>query len=81
MEIKVQNGIRRRPEIIGLPLRSFFILLFSFIFLVLTVLGYFSILRCIFIVVICAIEYGALFYIKNRDSGYRNDLPDEINNR
>ncbi len=80
MKVKVQTGIRRRPEIIGLPLRSFFILLLSLILLVLLILSSFTLLRCIVIIVLMVVEYGVLFYIKSRDTEFHNDLPNEILN-
>lgn len=80
MEIKVKNQIRRRPEIIGLALKSFFLLLLSFVSLSLWMIGSFSIPGMCATVGITAVEYGVLYWLDHgRDTG-RGDLPDSIVN-
>ena len=80
MEIKIHNRIRQKPVILGLPLRSFFILLFSFVMLTLFFLSSLSILRVFIFIGILIIEYGILFYLSRKEESSDNDLPRRIIN-
>ena len=80
MDIKVHNKIRQKPVILGLPLKSFFILLFSFVILALIFLSSLSFFRIFILTGILIAEYAALFYFSRRDAARENDLPRRIIN-
>ena len=80
MEIKVQNRIRQKPAVIGLRLKSFFILLFSGVLLVLAVLGSFSFMGFLLVGALLCAEYVVLYYLDRFDSNEGGDFPDRIVN-
>lgn len=80
MEIKVHNQIRQKPVILGLRLKSFFILLFGFVMLALWMLGSFSITGLILVAVLTVLLYGILYSNDRYESETRDDFPDCIEN-
>lgn len=80
MEIKVKNRIRQKPVILGLRLKSFFILLFSCVMLMLLVLGSFSLAGVMVVCFVSILEYGLLYYYDNQRSDPDCGFPDRIEN-